>query len=291
MKLSVCCITYNQEKFIAEAIESFLMQKTNFDFEIVIGEDCSGDNTLSIINYFTDKYPNKIRLLENKANIGMIPNFIRTIKACTGKYIAICEGDDYWTDADKLQKQVDFMDSHEEYVLSYHYSETLNDSSKIFSPAISKNAGNLSPEDIFAGYAIPTATVLFRNIINTYPPEFSKIYNGDTFLFCLLADTSGKSAYFDNCIGPSIYRQHENGNWSSLQWLKKYSHSFYTMSVLYKLFKNYRLQIKERMHQMLLEAKKVMPLNNYLQYYYTYIRWLLRFKEFGLLRLAIKSLV
>ena len=82
MKLSVCCITYNHEKFIAQAIESFLMQQTDFDFEIVIGEDCSTDNTRSILGAYEKKYPQKFNILYNKKNMGVMPNFIQALKAC-----------------------------------------------------------------------------------------------------------------------------------------------------------------------------------------------------------------
>ena len=106
--VSIASITYNHEKFIAQAIDSFLMQETDFDFEIIIGEDCSTDDTLKIIKEYKAKYPDIIKLITSESNVGMMTNFIRTLEACSGKYIALCEGDDYWTDTLKLQKQVNF---------------------------------------------------------------------------------------------------------------------------------------------------------------------------------------
>lgn len=125
--VSVCMITYNHEKFIAQAIESVLMQKTNFDFELVIGEDFSIDRTREICISYKRKYPEKINLILNEKNLGMIPNFINTIHQCKGEYIALLEGDDFWTDPYKLQKQVDFLESNTEFSACAHQSETIYD--------------------------------------------------------------------------------------------------------------------------------------------------------------------
>lgn len=114
--VSICMITYNHESYIKQAIDSVLMQKCNFAFELVIGEDCSTDNTFKICQELAKNNP-QIKLLPSISNLGMMPNFIRTLEACEGKYIAICEGDDYWTDPLKLQKQVDFLGANEEYGL------------------------------------------------------------------------------------------------------------------------------------------------------------------------------
>jgi len=110
--VSVCMITYNHEDYINQAIESIMMQKTNFLFELIIGEDCSTDNTRKICQKYKERYPDRIRLILPESNVGMMKNLIKTIEACNGKYIAMCEGDDYWTDSLKLQKQVDFLEAN-----------------------------------------------------------------------------------------------------------------------------------------------------------------------------------
>ena len=111
-KVSVCVITYNHQAYIEKCLDSILEQQTKFNYEIVIGEDCSTDRTASIIEDYTTIHKN-IRFLDNSRNLGAIPNFIRSIKACKkGKYIAFCEGDDYWIDDNKLQKQVDFLEQN-----------------------------------------------------------------------------------------------------------------------------------------------------------------------------------
>ncbi len=107
--VSVCMITYNHEKYIGRAIEGVLLQKCNFSVELIIGEDCSTDNTRKICEEYQRKN-NIIKLLPSEINLGIIPNFIRTLNSCSGKYIAICEGDDYWIDPLKLQKQLDYLE-------------------------------------------------------------------------------------------------------------------------------------------------------------------------------------
>lgn len=108
-------ITYNHEKYIVQSIDSVLMQRTNFDYEIVIGEDCSTDKTREIVLEYKAKYTGRIKLLLQEKNVGMMQNFIDTLRACNGKYIALLEGDDYWTDPLKLQKQMDFLEANPEY--------------------------------------------------------------------------------------------------------------------------------------------------------------------------------
>lgn len=114
--VSICMITYNHESYIKQALNSVLMQKCDFLYEIIIGEDCSKDETLKICQEFSNRHP-QIKLLPTSTNLGMIPNFVRTLKACKGKYIAILEGDDYWCDPLKLKKQVDFLEANAEYGL------------------------------------------------------------------------------------------------------------------------------------------------------------------------------
>ena len=117
--VSVFILVYNQELYIKQTIQSILDQKTNFDFNLVIGEDCSTDNTLKILNDFKDKYPDQIKLISLKKNIGLIHNFVNTVKECDGKFIAICDGDDFWLDECKLQKQVDFLENNLDYSIVF----------------------------------------------------------------------------------------------------------------------------------------------------------------------------
>jgi len=123
--VSICMITYNHEKYIAQAIEGVLMQKTSFPFELVIGEDCSTDDTRSTCIEYQNRFPDIINIRLPVKNQGMIKNFIKTMRACQGKYIGYCEGDDYWTDPCKLQKQVDFLESNLQYGLCFTDTDIL----------------------------------------------------------------------------------------------------------------------------------------------------------------------
>ena len=117
-QVSVCMLTYNHEKYIAQAIESVLMQKTDFDYELVIGEDCSVDKTREIVKKFQLKCPNIIKPIYHERNVGASRNcFEFVLPACKGKYIALLEGDDYWIDSLKLQKQIDVFEANSHIAL------------------------------------------------------------------------------------------------------------------------------------------------------------------------------
>lgn len=127
MKLSVCIIVYNCEDFIAQTLDGVLAQRTNFDFEVVVGEDCSTDSSGRIIADYQKRYPNLIRPIFRDKNLGMVRNFAETVRACQGRYIAMLDGDDFWNSPLKLQKQADFLDSHPECSGCYHNVHVLDE--------------------------------------------------------------------------------------------------------------------------------------------------------------------
>ena len=164
--VSVLMVTYNHGKYISQTLESVIKQKVDFKYEIVVGEDCSIDNTRSIVKNYAYKYPDKINLLLQDKNIGMERNFFATFKACTGKYIAFCDGDDYWTDPNKLQKQVDFLEAHPDYGLIHCNMDKLYDKTGklVTNTNLILNFSNI---EIFNGllsyqFNIATLTVLAR---------------------------------------------------------------------------------------------------------------------------------
>lgn len=166
---SVCIITYNHEKYISQAIESVLMQKTNFAWEIVIGEDCSQDFTAQILSKYKDKFPNQITLILQEKNVGAIRNAYEfSIPACRGKYIAFLEGDDYWTDEFKLQKQVDFLESNPDYGLVHgdvnHYYQESNSMIMAYNRtnSIKIPQGSIFEDLLIPSHLIKTMTVCFR---------------------------------------------------------------------------------------------------------------------------------
>lgn len=207
-------IAYNHEKFIKNAIEGVLMQKTSYSFQLVIGEDCSNDATRIICEKYAEKYPNKIILLPSEKNLGMMPNFIRTLKACTGKYIALCEGDDYWIDTLKLQKQVDFLESHSNYSGCYHhvYRALSNNNFDISSKKIYKGCPlkKITIEDLlYNKYSLfHTSSFVFRSNLLEYPEWFNTMVSGDMSLFFIIA-AKGPIGYIQNVM--SVYREHEGG--------------------------------------------------------------------------------
>ena len=113
-KISVAVITYNQQDTIRQTLDSILCQKGDFDLEVVVGEDCSKDNTPAICREYAERFPGKVVLLQEGHNLGIMRNFANTINHCTGDLIGICAGDDYWCDEYKLQKQLDYLTAHPE---------------------------------------------------------------------------------------------------------------------------------------------------------------------------------
>ena len=204
-KVSACLITYNQENFIRECLEGAISQIVNFDYEIVIGNDCSSDNTEKICLEYSTKYPNLIKYTKRSNNLGMIGNWIETISECSGNYIALCEGDDYWTDPYKLQKQVDFLEANPDYVLSFHKVKILQPNGELVEDFITKVPENYETQETLArlGNYIHTPSVVFRNVIKEFPPEFSLSPIGDYFLYMLLSEY-GKLKYFEEEM--AIYR-------------------------------------------------------------------------------------
>lgn len=208
--VSICLITYNHQEYISTAIESILMQKTNFDFEIIVGEDFSNDGTRKICEEYENQHYNKIKLLPSDKNYGVIPNFIRTLKACNGKYIAICEGDDYWIDPLKLQKQIDFLEGNPDFSLSFHNATIKWDNNSkpdsYFCAVDQKPVSTI--ENVIKGWFIPSASMVFRSeAIMPLPEWFSSVYNGDWALQMLTA-SKGKIGYLNETM--SVYRKNDN---------------------------------------------------------------------------------
>lgn len=159
--VSICCITYNHEHYIRDAFNGFLMQQTDFPFEVVVGEDCSTDNSRKIIEQYSQTYPNIIKLITSSDNVGVNINFERTLRSCQGEFIALCEGDDYWTDPCKLQKQVGFLENNKKYGMVYSKAKVFNDKNKSFEKYLIGNA--FSGKELLLSNPIPTLTTVFRN--------------------------------------------------------------------------------------------------------------------------------
>jgi glycosyltransferase involved in cell wall biosynthesis len=207
--ISIICTAYNQENYIKDALEGFVNQKTNFPFEIIVHDDASTDKTASLIKEYEIKYPNlfvAVYQIENQyskknGDVGKI-----VFGLARGKYIALCEGDDYWTDPLKLQKQVDFLEANPDYVLCFHQVNILKINGEIVDDFITKVPENYETIETLArlGNYIHTPSVVFRNTIKEFPFEFSQSPIGDYFLYMLLAE-HGKLKYLEKNM--AVYRE------------------------------------------------------------------------------------
>ncbi len=226
MKVSICCITYNHETFIATALDSFLMQKTTFNYEIIVSDDNSQDDTRRILTEYKKKYPDKIKLLLNEVNIQMIPNFIQALNNCTGEYIAICDGDDYWTDNLKLQKQVDLLDAHKDHVISSHSTIVLNNEKQYLYPpnvplAKKKLHNTFTISDYIQNFFCHSSSIVFRrSMLKPFPDWYKNVFSGDGFLVMLLA-MEGKITYLNKPMSVYRYNNTSISNYFSLTGINK----------------------------------------------------------------------
>src|SRR5947207_637489 len=174
MKISVIVLTYNHEKHIAQALDSVLVQETNFDYEIIIAEDCSTDRTRSIVLDFQRRNPDKIRLVLPAKNLGCHGNrvFAQAFELAQGQYVALLDGDDYWTSPTKLQKQADFLDAHPEYALCSHNALRIyEDENRAPFPQNFAGQKRISAlEDIWEQNFVAYCTPMFRtDVLETIP--------------------------------------------------------------------------------------------------------------------------
>ena len=206
--VSVFMLTYNQEQFIGQAIESILGQKTTFTIQLVIGEDCSTDASRAICERYATAFPDRIKLLPSLGkNIGLIANYVRTLKECNGSYIAICDGDDYWTDDLKLQKQVDFLENNQDYSIVYTAVNRLFENETQATYSYVPAGAELGFEELVNNNFIHSVTALFRNIpvsLDPVPTWLLEVPFGDwqTYLWTI---KDGGKIYFINEV-TAVYR-------------------------------------------------------------------------------------
>lgn len=222
--VSVVMPTYNHAPYISQAIEGALMQKTDFDFEILIGEDDSTDGTRDKCQEYAVRHPDKIRLfLNDRKNVIYINgqptgrwNFMNLLKNAKGKYIALCDGDDYWTYSYKMQKQINFLNLHPDCAACFHNAKVeyvgKSTKSKNFNPPNQKKISTI--EDLLDKNFISTASIIYRRgLFDGFPTWFSDIKMGDWVIHILNAQ-HGHIGYINEVM--SVYRIHQNGTWSSM---------------------------------------------------------------------------
>lgn len=204
--VSVCMIAYKHEAFVAQAIESVLAQQVDFDLELVIGEDKGPDGTRAICERYAAQ-DTRVRLLRSDRNHGVMENFRRTLAACEGEYVAVCEGDDYWTDPLKLSKQVATLEAHTDFAGSAHQSLVVSADApnRLFRTGVPHEVGI---DDLLGGRLFHTASVLFRRpVLDTFLPA-PDVLSADRLLNLCIA-FHGKIHYSDEAM--CAYRIHGAG--------------------------------------------------------------------------------
>lgn len=224
-QVHVCVITYNHEKYIAKALESVLCQKGQFDLKILVGEDGSVDNTALIVREFADKYPDKITAFFHDPDDKIIingrkserKNFINNLVHADGDYIALLDGDDYWLDEKKLQKQIDFLEKNTSFVGCCHRAVCVDSDGNKLGTQLRHDTEGLGYRDfdiydILKKNPIPSLSVVFRNPkLSVFPDWFYKTYMADWPLHIINAQR-GVFRYFDEAMG--AYRIHGGGAWA-----------------------------------------------------------------------------
>jgi glycosyltransferase involved in cell wall biosynthesis len=248
--LSVCLITYNHAKYIREAIDGVLMQKVNFTWELIIADDFSTDGTREIVLEYKDKYPAFIKLILQEKNVGAAQNCMDLMAAPSSKYIAYLEGDDYWTDPLKLQKQVDFLDTHSECTGCFHDVVNVDKDNKIikenyYAPTQQYYNQKDAITILLSSYA--TCSLVFRTSVLTNMPELYSNNLSDYFLDLLITEY-GLLAYIPQNMG--AYRIHPGGIWQGNRSLANLREYLSRIVVLYKdrkFVSLYRKELEEKM--------------------------------------------
>jgi hypothetical protein len=212
-RVSVLIMAYNHEAFITMAVGSVLMQAGDFDWEILIGEDGSKDQTPEILQRLAAQHPDKIRLFVSPQNLGMSRNFQNLFEQARGEYIAILEGDDFWTAADKLHRQVEFLEQRTDCALCYHPVQVINETDRKCPEIFPEGpVRDLRLEDLLLKNSIPTCSVLFRRkLLTEFPEWLSRLPMIDWPLFLMILE-GGRAGCLEETM--AAYRIHGAGAWS-----------------------------------------------------------------------------
>lgn len=279
--VSICSITYNHEPYIRQCLEGFLMQKCNFNFEVLIHDDASTDSTADIIKEYEAKYPHLIKPIyqtENQYSKGIMISPTFNWPRARGKYIALCEGDDYWTDPLKLQKQVDFLEANEDCSLCFHPVKMIfvNNMKRSFVKRPKKiprdNKFGIKDAILGGGGFTPTNSMFFKkSFLEEIPEWMTNAPVGDLPLMLLLS-SNGKIGYVKDLM--SVHRVFVKGSWTSSLYndkLKRKDH--YTRSL--KMWDEFDLWTDRNQHLYIVMAKIKVKL----RYFKGYINFLNRIKK------------
>jgi glycosyltransferase involved in cell wall biosynthesis len=212
LMVSISCLVYNHENYLRKCLDGFLMQKTSFSFEILIHDDASTDSSVAIIEEYRLNYPEIVKPIyqvENQFSKGIRPTFAFNIPRAKGKYISLCEGDDYWTDPFKLQKQIEFLEENMEFVMCFHNANNFHQDTGTVDVFAHLETREYSGQEILESWKIPTASIVFRNnIVDLGRISNPKYLYADIILFLSIAEY-GKIWAFEDVM--SVYRRHIGG--------------------------------------------------------------------------------
>lgn len=222
--LSVCLITYNHDAFIEQTLEGILKQEVNFPIEIIVADDASTDTTNAMLDKYISQNPTQFKRLSHDTNLGMHKNWERAIRACEGKYVALLEGDDCWTDPLKLQKQVDILEADPTLSICCTNARVeLVGSAKPHPNYVEKAQGTYTLADLIQEAFMPTCTVVFKNRLlpPQLPPCYYKAPMAD-YPIHLLNAMHGAVFYINEVS--ATYRLHAAGEWGRLNTLGRLKH-------------------------------------------------------------------
>ena len=212
-KVNVLVFAYNHEQFIGEALDSILMQQVDFEYEIIVGEDCSTDQTRAIVERYRQCYPERIKPIYHAHNVGPGANLKTCLAACQAPYIAVLDGDDYWTDPLKLAKQVAWLDANPDYSICFHYVEVFEEGRpevRILPPLTTQLVYTFT--ELLVSIVPPTGSVLLRNCLPIVPSWVFETYPIDLPMLALYAEV-GKVRLLPEVMGR--YRHHNQGTWTA----------------------------------------------------------------------------
>jgi len=245
VKVSIAVTSYNHEKYIKQCLESILTQKGDFKMEIILGDDCSTDSTGQILEEYQKKHPEIIKKLQNEKNLGVTKNLKRSLDACTGDYIAICEGDDYWTSDEKVQRQIQLLKNHPEYSMCFSAVTLYYEQEGKYTPHNDQakfSRDELTIEDLIAvNYIGNFSCCMYRaSGVRRLPESLFDIYTVD-WMFNMACSEAGKIGFIREPL--SVYRLHTGGAWTG----KSNSDQF---SDLVKNIKDYDQYFQYRYHDL-----------------------------------------
>lgn len=288
--VSICCIAYNQKNYIKQCLDGILMQKTNFKFEVLIHDDCSTDGTTEIIKEYEQKYPDIIKPIyenENQFSKGISISKVYNFPRVKSKYVTICEGDDYWTDQYKLQKQVDFMEQNPDYTICFHNVKRLFEKLPIpedIFPAqvVQSSVFDFSFNSLLECNFIPTNSVMYRwdsveNVVDKFP---NSLLPGDWYLHLLFAK-QGKIHFIEDVM--SVYRINGGGIWGAVpQEIRLLRFSLKIFNFYFNVYKNFAYKNQVFYHELLKICENIQTVNFKYKKYTVLIKFFLKYPKLNI---------